>query len=205
MHYIMNLEAKIRSYWAIQDQNWIQSHPVLSVPCRHQICIDLHCGWIAATFTYSLRGCWRSRHVCAAETLRWWCRIYKPLGILSTCHEPMEGTILFDYANIRQLRKAEVRALRATGTAWCGQHNGFTILVAWRQLNVILISCDGLGQLRLSCINMCYHDDDARYQILELLAWSLEAMGSSAQCLKTTSANLYWNHQRYKPYKYNPL
>ena len=63
--------------------------------------------------------------------------------------------------------------------------------VAWRQLNVILISCDGLGQLRLSCINMCYHDDDARYQILELLAWSLEAMGSSAQCLKTTSANLY--------------
>ena len=103
----------------------------------------------------------------------------------------MEGTILFDYANIRQLRKAEVRALRATGTAWCGQHNGFTILVAWRQLNVILISCDGLGQLRLSCINMCYHDDDARYQILELLAWSLEAMGSSAQCLKTTSDNLY--------------
>ena len=39
--------------------------------------------------------------------------------------------------------------------------------------------------LRLSCINMNYHDEFSRYQILQVLAWSFVALGHSTASLAT--------------------
>ena len=57
---------------------------------------------------------------------------------------------------------------------------------------------------RLSCINMCYHDDASRLATLTVLQWSFEALSLLPKCIQAFQTSQYNNAKPEHKWKHSP-